>query len=147
MIQVCPITNKFIDEKVARINAAITVLLTTLFITLGWWGALLILIVDFTIRGFIDSKYSIFCIVSKKIIQLLGITSKMMNAGPKIFAAQIGLFLALTALIAYWLGLSVVSYSAAGVLLFFSFLESAFGYCVACKLHPYLRKITNSNIA
>ncbi|HKM94823.1 MAG TPA: DUF4395 domain-containing protein [Prolixibacteraceae bacterium] len=140
MIEVCPITNKFIDEKVARINGAVTVILTTLFIIFGWWWALLILIVDFTIRGFIDSKYSIICIMSIKIIQLLGITPKMMNAGPKIFAAQIGWVLALIAFITYCLGYNIVSLSAAGILLFFSFLESAFGYCVACKLHPYIRK-------
>jgi hypothetical protein len=65
----------------------------------------------------------------------------MMNAGPKIFAAQFGWALATITLIAFSFGCSYVCLIVAGVLGLFSFLESAFGYCVACQLYPFFHKM------
>lgn len=141
MQKICPITDKRIDERVARLNGVFTVLLVALFIAFNFWIGLLILIVDFAIRGFIDSKYSPICQLSKRIAKGFNSESKLINAGPKIFAAQVGLFLAAVALFGFAAGCSTFCLVVAGVLGFFSFLESAFGYCVACQLYPLFRKI------
>jgi hypothetical protein len=62
----------------------------------------------------------------------------MINAGPKIFAARVGLILSLLGSIL----LFSVSFEAAlvvfSILGFFSFMEFALNYCVACKLYPYV---------
>jgi len=141
MQQLCPITDKRIDERVARINGVITVLLVLLFVMFNFWIGLLFLAVDFSIRGFIDSKYSPICHLSKSIAKLMNFKPKLINAGPKIFAAQVGLFLAAMALVGFATGNSMFFLLVAGVLGFFSFLESAFGFCVACQLYPLFRKI------
>lgn len=141
MQNICPITDKRIDERVARLNGVFTVLLVALFIAFNFWIGLLILIVDFSIRGFNDSKYSPICQLSKRIAKGFNFESKLINAGPKIFAAQVGLFLAAVALVGFAAGCSTFCLVVAGVLGFFSFLESVFGFCVACQLYPLFRKI------
>jgi hypothetical protein len=140
MQQICPITDKRIDEKVARINGIVTLLLVVLFIVFNFWVGLAFLVVDFAVRGFIDSKYSLVCKLSKYIAKALNFEPKAINAGPKIFAAQVGLVFTLVALVAFATGNLLFGLVTAGVLGFFSLLESAFGFCVACQLYPFFRK-------
>jgi len=141
MQTVCPITNKNINERVARINALITVLLVVSFILFKFWGALVFLAVDFILRGFFDSKCSVICITSKWIVTRFKIGGKVMNAGPKIFAAQVGVVFSIVALSLFFSGFQISGLVVASILGLFSFLESAFGFCVACKLYPIFRKI------
>lgn len=140
MQNVCPITDKRINEQVARLNAMFTVLLVSLFLAFKFWPGLAFLMVDFLIRGFVDSKYSLMAYSSKWLAKQMNLSPKMINAGPKIFAAQVGLFLTVVALVAFSFECNVICLLIAGVLGVFSFLESAFGICVACKLYPFLRK-------
>lgn len=140
MQTVCPITDKRINERVARLNALATVVLVVLFVIVNFWGGMLLMVIDFAIRGFVDSKYSPICQMNKWIALRLDLSPKMMNAGPKIFAAQVGLILSGIALVAALTGFSELSLVVAGILGLFSFLEAAFGFCVACKLYPLIRK-------
>jgi hypothetical protein len=139
MKAICPITDKRIKERVARINALITVLLVASFIIFKFWGALVFLAIDFILRGFFDSKCSLICITSKWIVSRFNIGSKIMNAGPKIFAAQVGMMLSIIALALFFSGFQISGLIVASILGLFSFLESAFGFCVACKLYPIFR--------
>jgi hypothetical protein len=141
MQAVCPITDKRINERVARINALITVLLVASFIIFKFWGALVFLAIDFILRGFFDSKCSLICITSKWIVSRFKIGGKFMNAGPKIFAAQVGMVLSIIALTLFISGFRFTGLITASILGLFSFLESAFGFCVACKLYPLFRKV------
>lgn len=140
MQNVCPITDKRINEQVARLNAVITVLLVILFIVFEFWPGMLFLFIDFMLRGFFDSRYSPVSQLNVVLARQFNLSEKMMNAGPKIFAAQVGMFLSAVSLIAYAMGCGSVCLVIAGMLGFFSFLESAFGFCVACKLYPFIRR-------
>lgn len=140
MQNVCPITDKRINEQVSRLNALVTVVLVVLFLAFNFWQGLLFLVIDFMIRGFVDSKYSPICQFNIWLSKQLNLSVKMINAGPKIFAAQVGLSLATISLIAFAFNCGTACLVIAGMLGFFSFLESAFGYCVACKLYPFIRR-------
>jgi hypothetical protein len=141
MQAICPITDKRINERVARINALITFLLVASFIIFKFWGALVFLVFDFILRGFFDSKCSLICITSKWIVTRFKIGGKIMNAGPKIFAAQVGMVLSMVAVVLFLLGFQISGIFVASILGLFSFLESAFSFCVACKLYPLFRNI------
>jgi hypothetical protein len=143
MQSVCPITDKIINERVARINALLTVLLVSSFLLFRFWGALVFLGFDFILRGFFDSRCSLICITSKWIVTHFMKGGKVMNAGPKIFAAQVGTVLSIGSLSMYVFNFHLIGIVFASILLFFSFLESAFGYCIACKLYPIIRKIVD----
>jgi hypothetical protein len=141
MQAVCPITDKRINERVARINALITVLLVASFLVFKFWGALVFLAVDFCLRGFFDSKCSLICITSKWIVSRFNLGGKVINAGPKIFAAQVGLVFSIVAIALSFSGFLTSGLIVASILGLFSFLETTFGFCVACKLYPILRNV------
>lgn len=140
MQSVCPITDKRINEQVARMNALFTIFLVLLFVIFNFWPGMVFLALDFMLRGFIDGKYSLLTIFSKTLAKGLDLPPRMINAGPKIFAAQVGLFISLIILSGYALNLTYLYEFMAAILGIFSFLESAFGICVACKLYPIIRK-------
>jgi hypothetical protein len=142
MNELCPITDRRTDEYVTRINALITVALAVIFIIFDLWILLAILAVDFAVRGFFDSKYSIICTLSKTISNTLGLAKKPINAGPKMFAAQIGMVLSVFALFLFAFECSITCKIVAGMLSFFAVLEGVFGICVACRIYPIFRKIS-----
>lgn len=142
MQKLCPISFDRVNSYVARFNGGITVLLGGLYLVLGRWEILLFLAVDFFIRGFIASRYSYIAWISKKLIKVFLIKSKMINAGPKLFAAQVGTIMLGISLVSILFNLDTVAIIFISILIFFAFLESVFDYCVACKLYPLFRKIT-----
>ena len=72
------------------------------------------------------------------IIRKTGNYGKTINAGPKVFAARIGLILATTIIVFLIFSNAVGAMIFAGILGFFSFMEAVFNFCVACKIYPYI---------
>lgn len=142
MNQFCPISFNRIDEHVARVNAIFTVGLSVLYLYTGWKVLPLLLLVDFFTRGFFEGRYSILSISSKNIVKSMGWKPKMLNAGPKIFAAQVGSILTGLAVVGHYFALPYLSFYCVAMLGFFSFLEAAFAICVACKIYPFIRKFS-----
>lgn len=142
MNQFCPISFNRIDEHVARVNAIFIVGLSVLYLFTGWKLVPLLLLVDFFTRGFFDGKFSLVAIVSRSLVKSLGWKPKMLNAGPKIFAAQVGSMLTGMAVVSHYFGVPQVGFYSIVILTFFSFLESVFAICVACKIYPFIRKFS-----
>lgn len=140
MQNVCPITDKRMNEQVARMNAFVTFSLVLLFIVFGFRYAIYFLLVDFIIRGFVDGRYSLLSFLNIRIASALKISPKIINAGPKIFAAQVGVLFTLLITLGIILNYPYFALTLAVVLAFFSFLEMAFGICVACKIYPFIRR-------
>ena len=141
----CPISDKKINERVARINAVFTVLLLLTFLITQNILAILFLVVDFLLRSTGHSKVSLLAISSQNIVRWLSVKEYFINAGPKIFAARIGLVLSSLIIISFFLSFTALSFILAGILGLFSFLEGAFGICVACEIYPYLYKFLYAN--
>jgi hypothetical protein len=137
----CPISDKKINERIARVNAIITVFLLLTFIITNNIIAIVFLAIDFFLRASGFSKYSLIAIASKAIIRWLQIKDRFINAGPKIFAARIGLVLTGLTILSLLLSFSSLSFAIAGILGLFSFLEGVFGFCVACQIYPVLYKV------
>jgi hypothetical protein len=71
----------------------------------------------------------------------------MINAGPKIFAARIGLIFSALIVLTYLLNAKILAFIIAGILGLFSFLEAFFGLCVACEIYPYIYRFLYSRNA
>ncbi len=140
MTEVCPVSVKQINERIARSNAILTFMFTLVFLLTPAKWIIYILAVDFIMRAFIDSSYSPFSILGRFIVTRINIEPKLINAGPKVFAARIGLFLTAATIVLYLTGFTMTGYIAAGILTFFTFLEGILGICVACKIYPFLFK-------
>lgn len=139
---ICPISDKRINERVARINAAFTVLILILF---GFTGSLFLisfLAFDFLLRATTSySKFSLVGVSSRNIVRYLPFDIHLINAGPKIFAARIGLVLSSLIILANLADIGWLAFGIAGILGLFSFLEAAFGICVACEIYPVIYRL------
>ena len=138
MTEVCPISEKQINERIARLSASISFILTAIFLVTFFKPVLILLILDYIVRGFFDPKFSFIRIVSQFISNSFGISPKFINAGPKIYAAKIGSILSTALLVAFQFEFITLAYFFAGILIFFLFLEGVFGLCVACKMYPFI---------
>lgn len=141
----CPISDKRIDEHGARLSGAFTLLLLVLFIYSVNLLPILFLLIDFAFRSFNLSRYSVLAILSRNILKSLSIKSELINAGPKIFAARIGLVFNVAIILSFLVRLNNLSIVFTGIFGICAFLESAFGICVACQIYPFVYKFFYQN--
>ncbi len=139
---VCPISYNRTDNNLVRLNAAFTVLLLLAFFLTSKFVFILVLFADFMLRASGFAQYSLFAFLSKRIVRILNLKQKPVNAGPKIFAARIGVIFNISILLFLLLGLPSIAFSIASVFAFFAFLEAAFGFCLACKVYPFFYSFT-----
>jgi hypothetical protein len=52
-----------------------------------------------------------------------------------------GFILTSLAILSFMLSFMVLSMVLAGILTLFSFLEGAFGFCVACRIYPFVYRL------
>lgn len=135
---ICPISDKLINERVARFNAAFSVVLIVLFGLTQSIIPIAFLLIDFMMRSTGLANYSLIGLSSKGIVKYFSINESFTNAGPKIFAARLGLVMSSIIIIAVFLDVTLLAYVLAGILGLFSFMEAAFGICVACRIYPVL---------
>lgn len=138
MAEACPISFETINEKVARANGALTVLSMLIFMFTPFKAIILILGADLFIRGFLKPGYSFFSLLSRGLLRVLNAEPAMTNAGPKIFAAKVGFVFSCLVALLYFLGLPAASFFFAAMLAVFALLEAAAGFCVACRLYPFM---------
>lgn len=138
---ICPISERLMDERIARLNASITVLV---LITAGWLQLVWLLIIlsgDFLLRGTDWSGYSPITAISRKLLRFFKVNKITINAGPKMFAARIGFVFTLSMIVLSLFYQYTPAYMIGFVLGMFCFLEAAFGICVACKIYPFIYRI------
>ncbi|HLP05393.1 MAG TPA: DUF4395 domain-containing protein [Paludibacter sp.] len=137
----CPISNRKIDEHVARLNGAFTLLFLGLFFATGHVSALFVLFVDFFLRSGKFFRYSLFSFFSRNITAAISLKPTLINAGPKIFASRIGLLFSLVLLVGFIFGATNTTLIVGAILGACAFLESVLGYCVACQVYPFVHKL------
>ena len=137
MVKICPISERTINENVSRLNALFTMVLGIFFLISGSFWFLLAMLVDFSFRLVSEGKLSPIIKLNSLLLENFKIKTVIINAGPKIFAARIGWLLSTFSLVLLLLNMPVTALFTASILVFFSFLESVFGFCVACKIYPY----------
>ena len=133
----CPVSDKMINERVARINGVFTLALLIVYGVTQNIIPVLFLAFDFLLRSSEYSKYSLVAISSKSIVRYFGFTENIINAGPKIFAARLGFLFSALIIFSSLFGAWIPALTLAGLLGLFSLLEAAFGLCVACEIYPF----------
>lgn len=148
----CPISGKRRDENVARIVAALVLLIAIAIRGLLAWphpvlavALTLALAADFAIRGFWTPKFSPLAVLGRAFISGFRIRPKHTDAAPKIFAARIGLLFTLTAVALILAGSVTAAQIVVIVLSLCALFEAAFSYCVGCQMYSLLpRNIGNA---
>ncbi len=141
VFQACPISGDSRNERVARVVAAFVIAIVVAAVVLGppWAGVILLLLaLDFAVRGFGSARRSPLATLARGLANTLRLTPKPVDAAPKKFAARIGVvFSALSGLL-YVTRLPAAALVVAGVLVVCATLEAALGYCVGCKVYALL---------
>lgn len=141
MNSMCPVSFEKIDENIARLNASQAVLFLLLFLFSPWKWIILIVAADFCIRGFWQPKYSLFAMISKKIITLTKLKPVFVDVAPKIFAARIGFFFCFLLTAAWILNQNAAAWIIGLMFAACALMEAAFRFCVACRIYPIVCKI------
>ena len=140
----CPISFSQVNERAVQINAALAIFSIILFFFTSYKWIILVLAIDFFIRGFLNPSYSFYGAISKVILRIFKIKPLMVNAGPKIFAAKIGFIFCCMTSIFYLLDFQKISLIVGSVFVFFAALEAIFRFCMACRIYPLIYKIKDN---
>ncbi|MDX9748251.1 MAG: DUF4395 domain-containing protein [Paludibacter sp.] len=138
----CPISYKKIDENVARLNGFFTVVFLGVYVLTSSLIPVVFLVLDFLARGFEKPEYSLLARFSKFLLAAFKVRPQLINAGPKIFAARVGLLFSVLVVITALPGWNTVALVITLVFGVCALLEAAVGFCVACKLYPFVYKLT-----
>lgn len=141
VMEACPISNDSRNEPVVRAVAALVAVLTLIAVVLEpLWAAMVLvaLAADFGIRGFARPRHSPLATLGRIIVNALGLPPKPVNAGPKRFAARVGLIMSAAAAVLFAVGAVDAARVVAGVLVACAALEAVFAFCVGCKLYGIL---------
>mgnify|MGYP006304087853 CR=1 FL=1 len=138
MVKICPISDKRMNENTSRLNAVFTFLLSVGFLLTAHPVFVLLLVIDFSLRNIYEGRFNPIVRFNRYLTVSLHLPAHMINAGPKIFAARIGLGLAVLSGLFLLVGGMMAATVFISVLAFFSFLEASFNFCVACKLYPFV---------
>lgn len=138
MTYVCPIAPKSVNEHVTRFNAGITCLLVALFIFTPLKEVIFFLVADFALRIYYDGRFSPLVNGNKYLVKSLKLKPAFINAGPKIFAAKVGLIISVAIAMFYLFDALLPAIVLAYIIALFAFLEATMGFCVACKLYPFV---------
>jgi hypothetical protein len=140
MSLICPISDKYIDENTARMNAFFALSQIIIFFLTPFKWIIFLLAADFLLRRILQGRYSVISRISVLTTGALALKKIRINAGPKLFAANVGFMLSLLTAIFFYAGLPYVSYVLAGTLAFFTLLESVFNICATFILYPFVSK-------
>ncbi len=132
----CPISGVTADERVARIVGAFVVVSVVGYLLTGWVGWLVLLSFDFSSRVF-RCEMSPFASIATR-IRRRWFQPSPIDAAPKLFAARLGLVMAVAGLVLYVSGWSVAAMGVMVLLLIAALLESALGFCLGCWLYGIL---------
>jgi hypothetical protein len=136
MIRACPISHQTLDERAARLCALLVLVPLGLALVTGSpWPALL-LAVDFGLRGFGARRLSPLAQLARRLTERLRLRPRPTNAGPKAFAAKLGMGFSLAVTVSLLLGSATMALAWAAPFAACALLEGAVGFCVGCRLYP-----------
>ncbi|MGE5355180.1 MAG: DUF4395 domain-containing protein [Deltaproteobacteria bacterium] len=142
-IESCPVELKSINKKIVRANAFVVFLFVTLFLITQSTLIIGFIAIDFFIKVFFGARYSPVSIINCFFIRKAKLKPQMIDAGPKIFAARIGLVLSILIVIFHLTGLYIPSLVFTLFLMSASSLEAFFDICLACLIYPWFSKLLN----
>jgi Domain of unknown function (DUF4395) len=140
---VCPISAERVNPDVVRVTALIIACAAGAYLFTRERWIVLVLLADFSLRGFGFRAWSPLARVSAALVSLTSRKSLPVDFAPKEFAARIGWLVSLLIVIAHGL-VPFLAVAGAVVLVVFALLESLAGFCVGCLIYssavyPFVR--------
>jgi len=132
---------QIVNDWTARMVALQVVIWASIFLWFEVWWIVPLLAIGFWLRVGFGPRYSPAAkIASKVLVPRLHREEKPIAGTPKRFAQFIGAFLTTSATLSIPLGFPGLVRLLMSILLFFAFLEAAFGFCAGCTLYRALSR-------
>ncbi|MEW6183163.1 MAG: DUF4395 domain-containing protein [Bacillota bacterium] len=138
MGEFCPIAGHTVNAKAARVASFLTTLVLLVFLLTPVKWLIFVLAADFFLRSTSGAKFSPFAAAGRYMLAALKVEPQMENAGPKLFAAKLGLFFSVLTGVLFLAGWTLQASVVAVLFLFCAALEAFFGCCLGCKMYPLL---------
>lgn len=142
----CPITAEKADGTTIRIIASFVLVLAIAGFLLKSIPLFGFLAIDFSLRAFGYTKWSVLFVAASKFGSLLHLPKKPIIAAPKRFAASLGLVFNVSIIIALVFKLIVLVNVLSISLIFCAFLESTSNICLGCYVYTFLQTLKKIKI-
>jgi len=136
----CPVDLVSVNENQARLIALLVLGMGLVYLYSGWWGIIVFLVLDFSLRSFKLNKISPLALLAGTLVKLFKIGYTPTDQAPKRFAARMGLTFTTVILILHFLAFDSTVILLTLALCLFAFLESFLAICVGCYVYSYWRK-------
>ncbi|MDD3442906.1 DUF4395 domain-containing protein [Sulfurimonas denitrificans] len=138
MTQIKLKTLNIIDENQTRMHAGLVVLILIAYMASGNLSFIYMLIYDFFARIYVTSLISPLYLLSKGLVNLIGLKQRFSEESAKEFASHIGLMIIFVALYAELLNWTSFSYMLITFFGVWKTFEATKDICFACKLYELL---------
>ncbi|SMO60394.1 protein of unknown function [Saccharicrinis carchari] len=136
----CPVSPERFSDNIPRLIGLFVVVLLISYVITHMWFIPAFLLLDFYMRGFGKSKYSLLLKLALTANNQLRLKGELIDKAPKIFAARLGFVFTFLILALHLFGFTLVSNSLAIVLVVFAALECVANFCVGCVVFTYFVK-------
>ncbi|HEU5301565.1 MAG TPA: DUF4395 domain-containing protein [Acidimicrobiia bacterium] len=131
-----------VNEVSARLVAAGVVAMAVGILAFDQWWILVPLVYGFVARVAAGPRFSpLGLLVTKVVTPNLAVEPRIVPGPPKQFAQGIGALFSVTVAVLHLGGASDAAAVVLGMLAFAATLESAFGYCLGCKVFSLLMRV------
>lgn len=141
MSYTCPLNFVQVDSNASRISSLIVAALVITYLLTKNEYILYFLILDFSVKLFVNKDYSLISVVSLKLRKILKIEEKFTDGGAKRLAGIFGLIFVSSLLIIHILDLEYLSIVVAGIFLSCSLSDVLLNYCLGCQIYYLIKKI------
>lgn len=143
IVDQCPISTETLDETPTRFIAAFVLVIILAYLASGRIAFPVFLAADFSLRAFGGRRFSPLWAAAGGITTGIGLKKRMVNAGPKLFAAKMGAYVSGLTAILQVLHFQVGAISLAVALAACATLQALASICIGCKLYSMTSLVTS----
>lgn len=135
---ICPVSHERIDSNISRTTVLFNTVFMLIYLVTLQPVFLYAVTIDYAIRAFGYNSISPFCILASLTIKATGITPKLIDKAPKVFASRLGLICAVLGVLFFLLDMHLASRIVISFFTTLTFLDSVVNICVGCLIYNYL---------
>jgi hypothetical protein len=133
----CPVSFDKVNNSLARIVAALVIIVSVIALVTNLWWLLLFQAYDFFVRAIDAREYSIYRRIAIPISSALNLPEILVDAAPKRFAAGIGVLFSISIALLLFFDLFIPAVVTSVLLLVCAFFELTISFCVGCYVYTY----------
>jgi len=137
----CPLNFTQVDSYASRLSSLIVATLIIIYLITSVELILYFLVIDFSLRLFVEKKYSFVSVMGHKLRKIFQMEEKFTDGGAKRLAGMFGLLFVSLLSFFDFLDIAMMVYIVAGIFLACSLLDVFINYCLGCQIYYIIKKI------